>query len=183
MSAKKMPAFGEIQALVAPMRLGIGASELHGSITGYLGAGGQPDADDWLATLALESADAGSAAAARPALAALAAATAAGIRPKDPNLELLLPPEDDGLEARALALVDWCRGFLGGFGLSGIAAEHLEPGMAGILEDFSHIAATVPDMGEREEDRAALNELIDHVRFGVLLLHANLTMPEGTTRQ
>lgn len=183
MNTNAMPSIGDIETLVAPMRLGIGASELHGSITGFLCAGGRPTPQSWLGVLQLESADAALADSAQAPLAALAATTAAAIRPQDPHLELLLPDEDAGLEARALGLVDWCRGFLGGFGLGGVDSSNLDGGMNDILRDLSDIASTVPDMGEDEEDQAALGELIDHVRFGALLLHAGLTVPEDATRQ
>ncbi len=167
MNTYPMPAIGDIESLIARMRLGIAASELHGSMTGYLCAGGQPGPQGWLDALQLESADASLVDGAQASLDAL----------------LLLPDAEGGLESRALGLVDWCRGFLGGFGLGGVDADNLGPGMADILRDFSDIAATVPEMGEDEEDEAALNELIDHVCFGALLLHTSLTVPEDATRQ
>lgn len=172
MNSTGMPAFGDIEAAIAPLRLGIGVSELHGSMTGFLCAGGQPGAQGWLDALQLESVDATLAEAAQAPLAALGDSTAQALQPQDPKLELLLPDADGGLENRALALVDWCRGFLGGFGLGGADADKLDPGMADILRDFADIAATVPEMGEQEEDRAALTELTDHVRFAALLLSA-----------
>ena len=176
---------GEIERLLAPMRLGISASEVHGAITGYLCAGGVPPAAGWLQALQLQSADAAQAEAARKPLADLAAVTAAGIRPGDSGLQLLLPAEDAGLEARARGLVDWCRGFLGGFGLGGVAADGMDPGISEVLRDFADIAATEPDMStqDREQHRQALDELLAHVRFGTLLLHASLSVPEGATRQ
>lgn len=183
MNTSAMPAIGDIESLIATMRLGIAASELHGSMTGYLCAGAQPGPQGWLDALQLESADPALADGAHASLAALADATGAGIQPKSPSLALLLPDAEGGLETRALGLVDWCRGFLGGFGLGGVDADNLAPGMADVLRDFSDIAATVPEMGAHEEDESALNELIDHVRFGALLLHTSLTVPEDATRQ
>lgn len=178
-----MLGINQIEGVLAPLRLGISASEVHGAMTGFLCAGGSPPAGDWLQTLQLQSADAAQADAARQPLAELATATAAAIRPENADLQLLLPAAGAELEARALGLVDWCRGFLGGFGLAGVDAEGMDPGMTGVLGDFADIATTVPDMGVQDEDRAALDELIRHVRFGALLLHAHLSVPEGITRQ
>ena len=172
-----------IEQALAPLRLGTSSSELHGAMTGFLCAGGKPGAQGWLDTLQLEGADAAQAEQADRQLATLGEVTATQIRPGNANLELLLPPAGDDLEARALGLVDWCRGFLGGIGLGGINQDGLDPGMAAVLRDFSDIATTVPQLSERDEDQAALDELIDHVRFGALLLHARLTVPEGVSRQ
>ena len=180
---RDMPPIGEIEQWVTPLRLGISASELHGAITGFVCGCGTVQADDWLQTLQLQSADAALAGQARGALADLAATTAAAIGRQEPDLELLLPASEDGLEARARGLVDWCRGFLGGFGLAGIDAGNMEPGINAVLGDFSDIATTVPELGDRDEDQAALDELVNHVRFGAMLLHARLTVPDGVTRQ
>ena len=185
MSDAPMPSIDEIENLVTRLRLGIGASELDGSITGLLCAGGTRSAAGWLATLELEGIDAAPGELVGQRLDALAAVTGTGLNEDPPRLQLLLPDDhrDGGLEARALGLVDWCRGFLGGFGLGGVSATSLDPGMTGILHDFSDIATTVPELGEYDDDEAALNELIEHVRFGALLLHAHLTVPRGSTRQ
>lgn len=183
MSAASMPDFHQFAERMAPLRLGQSASELHGAITGLLCAGGKPGTQGWLGALQLEAADRDAARRFEGELDELARTTASGLEPSEASLELLLPPLADGLEARALGLVDWCRGFLGGFGLAGLDAAHLPEGMTGVLGDFSDIAATEPELGDKDEDRAALEELAAHVRFGALLLRAQLTAPEGATRQ
>lgn len=180
-SSKSMPAYADIQRALTTAGLGIGVSEVHGSVSGYLVGGGNTMADNWLDVLQLQGEEAGNADL-QALLANVAQATFTAIQPEDPSLELLLADGDD-LEARALGLVDWCRGFLGGFGLAGADLDGMEPGMASILEDFADIAATEPEMGKQDEDAAALGELEGHVRFAALLLYAHLTVPEGTTRQ
>lgn len=169
-----MPGFAAIDRRLARLRSGLGSSEIHGAMTGYLCGGGSSTQEDWLTTLHLEGEEARAPEDVHDALARLAAATAAAVRAPDEPLELLLPEAESGLEARALALVDWCRGFLGGFGLAGIDRAALKPGLEAILGDFVDIAATVPDMGAADEDAAALSELVDHVRFGVRVLYAAL---------
>lgn len=183
MSATSTPAFAALEQQLTAMRLGVGPSEVHGALTGFLCAGGQPGGDDWLEVLQLQGAEPAANVEVQASLDALAATTAEAIEPRHADLELLLPADGAGLEKRALALVDWCRGFLGGFGLAGVDAAGLQPGMADVLRDFADIAGTIPEPGDNQEDQQALVELVDHVRFGALLLHAQLTVPRGATRQ
>lgn len=183
MNADTTPTHAQLQQQLDGLRLGVGPSEVHGSLSGYLCAGGKVESDNWLERLQLHGDDPSAALDVQGSLARLAQATAEAIKPDNGDLELLLPPDDAGLEARALGLVDWCRGFLGGFGLAGVDAAGLDPGMAAILRDFADIAATVPAPDNDADDRAALGELVDHARFGALLLHTALTVPQGATRQ
>jgi len=78
--------------------------------------------------------------------------------------------------------VQWCRGFLGGLGLSG---ANLESGLsedgAEILRDFGTIAASRFEYDDAEEDETALTEVLEFIRVGVMLLHAELApVPEPT---
>ena len=49
----------ELDSLLDRLRLGVGASDLHGSLTGYLCAGGVADAGAWPHALELEGGDGG----------------------------------------------------------------------------------------------------------------------------
>jgi uncharacterized protein YgfB (UPF0149 family) len=122
------------------LRLGMGASDLHGSLTGYLCAGGS-----------------------------------AGVEP-------LLPAPDEPVERRAEALVEWCRGFLGGVGLSGTPTAALSADANEVLADLGRIAASRFDYDDAEEDETALSEVLEFVRVGVLLLRTELTRPRAARR-
>ena len=109
----------------------------------------------------------------------LASGSTSNARPgstiQDQGFEPLLPPADTALEHRADALVDWCRGFLGGLGLAGVSREHgLSADGAEILSDFGTIAGTRFEYADGEEDESALTEVIEFIRVGVLLLHAEI---------
>ena len=94
----------------------------------------------------------------------------------DPDL-LRAPAADDEapIAERAGALVDWCRGFLGGLGLSGSLAHEGLTGDAGeVLADLGRIAATELRHGEAEDDEEAYAEVVEYVRVGVLLVHGEL---------
>ena len=93
----------------------------------------------------------------------------------DPELgfEPLLPADDRPLPERAEALVDWCRGFLGGFGLAG-AETHgkLSDEAQEILRDLSTIAASSFDFDDEGEDEDALIQVNEFVRMAAMLLFA-----------
>jgi uncharacterized protein YgfB (UPF0149 family) len=166
----------QLGELLAALRFGVDPSDLHGSLTGYLCAGGHADAHDWLAALRLETDAAASAAAASAApLQQLFRECADWLDDPDTAFEPLLPDAGTPVDVRADALVEWCRGFLGGVGLAGAARAHgLSPDCAEILHDFATIAASHFEYSDSEEDENALAEVIEFICVGVLLLHNEL---------
>jgi yecA family protein len=164
----------QLGELLAARQFGIGPSDLHGSLTGYLCGGGVADSRHWLAALELDPVDR---AAETPdvLLTQLYEQCAAWFEDPELGFEPLLPPDDASLERRADALVEWCRGFLGGLGLAGVSQQHgLSPDGAEILRDFGTIAGTHFEYADTEEDENALTEVIEFIRVGVLLLHAEI---------
>src|SRR5690606_16169441 len=114
---------------------------LHGSLTGYLCAGAKTDAADWLGALQLgfDTPDAGGNAVLKNLFSACSAQFSNG----DAEVEPLLPPAPALLPQRADALVEWCRGFLGGFGLGGSTQRgELSAQAQEILGDLGTIAAS-----------------------------------------
>ena len=167
--------YAELGEILARAHFGIGASDLHGSLTGYLCGGGSADARHWLGALELEPDEALPEAIPPAVLERLYAECAGWLDDPELGFEPLLPPADTALEVRAEALVDWCRGFLGGLGLAGaghrgaLSAEAQE-----ILRDFAAIAGTRFEDNNAEEDESALTEVVEFIRVGALLLHAEL---------
>lgn len=152
--------------LLQQARLGVTPAELHGSMTGFLCAGWGGRSPELLAALALE------AGAADDALHALidrgAVAIAERLR-RGEAVEPLLP--DAPLTVRANAMVDWCRGFLGGLGLTGLlAAAGQAPAERDLLAGFGHVAAMHLECAD--DDTATLDELLDFIRAGVRQLYA-----------
>lgn len=171
--------YAMLQAALRDSQLSIDPGDLHGSLIGYLCGGGSADAKHWLDALELGPADASIA----PQAAALPGALVEQLYADcnawlaDPELkfEPLLPPDAAPLHERAAALGQWCRGFLGGLGLAGAGhAAALSPDANEILRDFASIAATRFEYENAEEDEGALIEVVEFVRVGTLLLHAEL---------
>ncbi|MGH8183933.1 MAG: UPF0149 family protein [Rhodanobacteraceae bacterium] len=161
--------YAEWNAALAQARFGVAPAELHGSVTGFLCAGWTGRSHELLAALALESetGDATDGDALHALLDRAAADIASRLRSRKP-VEILLPAEP--LAARADATVDWCRGFLGGLGLTGALEERAgDPAIRELLSDFGHIAAT--HLACDNDDEAALDEVLDFIREGVAHLH------------
>jgi len=163
----------DLAAALSAMRLGVGASELHGSLSGYLCGGGSAGAPTLLSALELEP-DAPPDDAGRNLLGELYAETRVQLEDPELGFEPLLPEGARPVAERGDALVDWCRGFLGGLGLAGFKAHNgLSEEGAEILHDLDAIAASHFSY-EDSDDENSLMEVFEFVRIGVLLLYAEL---------
>lgn len=170
----------QLGEMLARLHLGVGASDLHGSLTGYVCGGGRAGARGWLDALELKPEMQGDLPDA--ALTRLYEDCVAWFDDPELRFEPLLPATDATLDARADALVEWCRGFLGGLGLAGISARAGVSAEAGeILQDLGTIAGSRFEYADAEEDENALAEVIEFIRVGVLLLHAELNAHPGAT--
>ena len=172
------PSHAELATALTRLACAAGASDLHGSLVGYLCMGGMPQAEGLLERL--ESA--GDHAADADAIGLfedLIEQAQAQLDDPDLGFAPLLPQAEQPLPQRAEALRDWCCGFLGGLGLGGLADDvALSAEGSEILADFDAIAAArfdyADDDEEDEEDEAALAEVLEFVRGGTLLLHTEL---------
>lgn len=167
----------ELSDVLIGLRLGTSASDLHGSLIGYLCGGGKADADGWFAALELDvdPAEAGK----TPQLRAFYRECRDQLDDSELGFAPLLPDDETAIALRAEALAEWCRGFLGGLGLAGVGASRaaLSPDAREIIGDFSTIAGSGFSYAGNDEDEEALSEIIEFVRVGVLLLYGELGNP------
>ncbi|WEN16054.1 UPF0149 family protein [Rhodanobacter sp. AS-Z3] len=162
----------DIDALIMRLRLGTEASELHGSLCGYLAGGATPQGGNVLAALQLDGEATAPSADDLSLLQRLTRQCESELSDAELGFEPLLPADDRPLTERAEAVVDWCRGFLGGFGLAGTAAHaSLSEEAQEILRDLGTIAASSFDFDNEDEDEDALIEVQEFIRVGVLLLY------------
>jgi uncharacterized protein YgfB (UPF0149 family) len=162
----------ELDTLVTRLRLGTVASELHGSLCGYLAGGGSLRGTSVLAALQLDGEATDPSEDDQLQLDRLARQCETELADPELGFEPLLPADDRPLTERAEAMVEWCRGFLGGFGLAGTQAHaHLSDEAQEILRDLGTVAASSFDFGNEDEDEDALIEVQEFVRVGALLLH------------
>ena len=91
------------------------------------------------------------------------------------NFMLLMPDDNAALPVRLQALVDWCAGFLSGFGLSGVQIDDsLDPVVKEVLMDFMDMTHMDIDVEEDEENESAFTEIEEYVRVGVMTIGLTL---------
>lgn len=171
--AGDLPELSAVEAEIARLSLATRASELHGALCGWL-AGGGANEREWPARVLVD--DALPAPAAGGALDALRTVSAAQLADRSFAFDLLLPGEGASLEVRSGALFDWCRGFLGGFGLAAGGTPRLSDESREALGDLAKLAAASPQDDGDEEDEAALVEIEEFVRVATLLLHGDCVL-------
>ena len=168
-----LPSRGEIDEAARALGLATTPSELQGALLGWLAGGGDAD-DNWLAAVmadpALPRPDAGS------PLQRLRDHAVEQLDARNFALDLLVADDDASLADRSGSLFDWCRGFLGGFGLAAGANPPLSDEAGEALQDLARLAQAAPETGDDEEDAHALAEIEEFVRVAVLLLHGDCVL-------
>lgn len=176
-----LPSHDAVADALRTLQLGVDAAELHGALCGFLGAGGTLRRDDWIAHLQIE-ADA-TAVRGNPALDQLFVASCAQLADADLGFALLLPTDDAPVGERVDALLGWCRGYLGGFGLGIGGTPTLSPDAQEALQDLGRIAAFSADEDDLERDEEAFAEVAEFVRVAALLLHADTARDADARRR
>jgi len=165
--------YAEIQRLLTDQRSLADAAEAHGTLAGCLCAAVGYRFEDWLQEILPEGrADALSTAALRE----LYVDTAGSLEGPEMEFELLLPPDEQPIDARTEALAQWCQGFLYGLGTSVVQDESGLPGGLGeIVRDLTEITHVAVDAGQSlESNESAYAELVEFVRVGVQLVFDEL---------
>ncbi|TZF87139.1 UPF0149 family protein [Cognatilysobacter lacus] len=180
MAESDLPSAADIDAEAVRFGLASTPYELHGALCGWLCGGGR-DAAAWLAHVladdTLPMPPSGS------PLDRLREATAAQLSDRSFEFELLLPDADEPLAERSGALFDWCRGFVGAFGLASGANAPLSEESREALADIAKLAAAQPQEDGDEEDEQALVEIEEFVRVAALLMHGDCVLaPEHRQR-
>jgi uncharacterized protein YgfB (UPF0149 family) len=166
--------YTEIQRVLTDEHSMTDAAEAHGTLTGCLCATVRYRFEDWLLEILPEGRPQPLASA---QLRALYQATAGALQGSDMEFELLLPEDEASLDARTVALAQWCQGFLYGLGGSAIQDTNALPGDVGeIVRDFSEITRVGVDTGQSpESNESAYAELVEFVRVGVQLVFEELS--------
>ncbi len=167
----ELPEVTEVEQASRQLGLAASAGELHGALCGWL-AGGGADIAGWPAKVMAD--DGLAVPAAGDALDRLRQASAEQLENRDFAFELLLADADASLAQRTEALFEWCRAFLGGFGLAAGQKPALSEESEEALHDLARLAqAAGEEFESAEEDESALAEIEEFVRVAVLLLHSD----------
>ncbi len=171
--SESLPDVSEIDAALRARTIAVGASELHGSLSGWIAGGGATDAgwlvevlvDDTLPRLGEDD-----------VLERLRRVTEVQLEDRSFGFALVIPGEDASLAERSGALFDWCRGFVGAFGLAAGSAPPLSEESSEALVDLVKLSrATAQEDGD-QDDEDALAEIEEFIRVAALLLHGDCAM-------
>jgi len=94
------------------------------------------------------------------------------------DFHLLLPDDDEPLDKRAIALGQWCYGFLAGMGMTGVA---LPQDVSEDVQDILHRYYDISKMNYEnivfeEENEVDFMEVMEYVRMAVLMLYTELVL-------
>ena len=167
-----LPDWQQMHAALSPLQLSVSPAELHGALAGWIAGGGDANGG-WLAKVL---ADDGLAQPEDDTFKALRDATVASMEDRELNFHLLLPDDDAAVDVRGNALFDWCRAFLGGFGLAAGPNPPLSEEGSEALEDLARLAMAEAESDGDEEDEAAFAEIEEFVRVAALLLHGDCAL-------
>ncbi|HET9447269.1 MAG TPA: UPF0149 family protein [Steroidobacteraceae bacterium] len=170
--------FPEVARVLQALQSSVAAAESHGCLCGALCTTQQYPVESWLDELAPDADEVADEDPSddRATLRLLFADTVRALRGDEMEFQLLLPDDDAALMERALALSQWCQGFLYGFGAGGaVPREQLSGEVEEVLRDLTHISqASVETGAEAEEEELAYAEIVEYVRAGVQLIHDEL---------
>jgi hypothetical protein len=170
--------FSQIESALQALEADTNPSEIHGTLCGMLCATSDTQANSWFQSL-IPASDANDLLAkeARHTLVILYDETQRQLNDPTCDFQLLLPDEGTDLGTRSISLGDWCQGFVMGLIMSGLKDFRKMPEnsaeAAQDIVEISRIGSNYLTEGG-EEDAAALEELIEYVRVGVLLINEEL---------
>ncbi|WP_339488848.1 YecA/YgfB family protein [Pseudomonas sp. EL_65y_Pfl2_R95] len=173
--------YSAFAALLNSNGFSISPAELQGLLLGRSCAGAGFEVDGWLVDAA-ELLGAAPVDNVRQALIGLQEMVKTELTGSDVTLVLLLPSDDAPLSERAVALGQWCQGFLGGFGLvagdTALSTEAME-----VLQDLSAIAQVQNALEESEDGENDYMEVMEYLRVAPLLLFSEFAKPEAPTEK
>ncbi len=170
------PGYEAVARQLRSVALDVGVSEAHGLLCGLLCSGREDAPALWCAEL-LGDAEPGNPAVreCRRSLDGLLRGTKTQLEDPEAGFCLLLPGDRQPLKQRALALVEWCQGFLYGFGLCGVSERTFSEEIREALRDITEITRMdQQELRETEENEEAYMEVTEFVRIAVLLVREHM---------
>lgn len=169
--------FFTLDAALRRAETGLEAAECHGTLCGVICAQRVYDPTPWLNDV-LASCDPADddVRDLRQLLLALGETAVNDLNDPDYGFQPLLPSDDEPLQARTLAISQWCQGYLQGLRLGGVPHPEKAEGNAGeIVRDLIEIGkAGRFQVNDSDENEADFAELVEYLRAGVRLIYEEL---------
>lgn len=183
---QSFPDIPQLEELLFDVDAALGAIESHGALCGMLCAQGATEAAQWmLHVLGEHEQTSKTLQQAGKQLLQIHQLSVEQMNDSDAEFELMLPDDDEPLEARVEALGVWCQGFVYGLSIGGIKEntelpedskelikDILEISRAGYVVDEEAEMAVLEE--DDEEDEVAYMEVSEYVRMGILLIYEEL---------
>lgn len=183
---QSFPDIAQLEDLLFNADAELGAVESHGTLCGMLCAQGATEASQWMLAVLGEHEESSSALQqVGKVLLVMHQTTVAQMNDSEVEFELMLPDDEEAIEARVDALGSWCQGFVYGLALGGIKEDTelpedskelitdiIEISRAGVVADEE--AEQAVSEGGDDEDEVAFMEVCEYVRMGVLLIYEEL---------
>jgi len=183
---QSFPDIPQLEGLLFDVDATLGATESHGVLCGMLCAQGATEAAQWmLHVLGEQEESSQTLQQAGKKLMQIHQMSVEQMNDSDAEFELMLPDDDEPLEARIEALGTWCQGFVYGLAVGGIKEDTelpedskelikdiIEISRAGYVVDEEAEMAVMED--DDEEDEVAFMEVSEYVRMGILLIYEEL---------
>ncbi len=180
MSDANLASHEQLQRSLEDLSLPTGPAEVQAVLCGLICGGSEVAQELWLSELLPDGLDAANLThkAFGEQLAALYQQTQEAFGSTEFDFDLLLPASQRPLIERAEELVDWCRGFNYGLGLSGCSLQGLSAEAREGLADLAEITRLdTSDLADSEEQEQQLMQLSEFVRVAVLLIREELAPP------
>ena len=183
---QSFPDIPQLEDLLFNVDAALGATESHGALCGMLCAQGATEASQWMLYVLGEHEETSKLLQQTgKKLLQIHKMSIEQMNDTDAEFELMLPDDDEPLEARVEALGTWCQGFVYGLAVGGIKEDTvlpedskelirdiLEISRAGYVADNE--AELSADEEDSEEDEVAFMEVSEYVRMGILLIYEEL---------
>lgn len=181
------PDISQLEGLLYDVDAALGATESHGVLCGMLCAQGATDAAQWMLQVLGEQEETSEVLQqAGKKLLQIHKLSVEQMNDSNVELELMLPDDEEPLEARIEALGSWCQGFVYGLAVGGVRENTELPAdsreLIGDILEISRAGYAADDEAELnadmeegvDEDEVAFMEVCEYVRMGVLLIYEEL---------
>lgn len=166
--------YAKISQMLDENRVNNSLAEIHGLVSGLLCAGNAEADPEDIGQLLQPPQDLPDIA--RKLLAQLAESSKEQLGSPDYNFQLLLPPDEESLRARAFALGEWCAGFTVGFAAANFLPDaKLGAEVREILTDFAQFAGMADAAIElSDQDEVDFMEIFEYVRVAATTVYQQL---------